>query len=127
LADELVTSCYAVTEKPPTGVEALRPLQRLRRAGYADRIGDVYGSAIQLAEGRAPTSAETQQAVRDFLAQHTTTQRREAKAKDWLEQRRQAIIRDFTILLEAEQFATAEQVLNEQLAAYRTRVPQEMQ
>ena len=53
--------------------------------------------------------------------------RRERKSADWLEQRRQAIIRDFTILLEMEQFATAEQVLNEQLAAYHARVPQDQQ
>jgi hypothetical protein len=104
---------------------AVRPLTRLKRAGYGDRIPEVYRRAVQLAEGKPPTSAETGKAVRDYLAQFTVTERRETKSKDWLEQRRQSIIRDFKILLEMEQFATAEQVLNEQLAAWHARVPEE--
>lgn len=113
------------TINAPSGERALRPLQRLRRAGYGDRIPDVYKRAVELAEGNAPTSAETSRAVRDFLAQFTTTQKRERKSADWLEQRRQAIVRDFRILLEMEQFATAEQVLNEQLAAWHATAPKE--
>lgn len=109
----------------PTSERALRSLQRLRRAGYGDRIPEVYKMAVQLADGRAPTSAETQRAVRDFLAKYTTAQRRQQQAKNWLEQRRAAIIRDFTILLEAGQHATAEDALNEMLAAYHAHVPAE--
>lgn len=65
------------TKIPPTGERALRPFQRLRRAGYGDRIPDVYKMAVQLSEGRPPTSAETRQAVRDFLVQWSPAQRRE--------------------------------------------------
>ncbi len=60
-----------------TSEKALRPFARLKRAGYGDRIPEVYKMAIELAEGRAPTSAETRQAVRDFLAQWSPQQRRE--------------------------------------------------
>jgi hypothetical protein len=61
----------------PVGERALRPFGRLRRAGYGDRLGDVYKMALQLAEGRSPTARETSQAVRDYLAQFSTGQRRE--------------------------------------------------
>src|SRR5258706_4504787 len=59
-----------------TSEYALRPLQRLRRAGYGDRIGEVYKNAVQLAEGQPPTAAETRQAFRDFLPQLTPTDRK---------------------------------------------------
>jgi hypothetical protein len=100
-------------------------LVRLRRAGYGDHIADVYRSAVQLADGQAPTYAETSRAVRDFLAKYTTTQRRQHQAQNWFEQRRAAIIRDFNILLEAGQHATAEETLNEMLTAYHAHVPAE--
>lgn len=61
----------------PASARALHAFSRLRRAGYGDRIPEVYKMAVQLAEGRPPTSAETKQAVRDFLAQWSPQQRRE--------------------------------------------------
>lgn len=66
----------------PIGEMALRPFARLRKAGYADRMGEVYRRAVELAEGRPPTSAETKQAVKDFLAQFSAPQRREASAAE---------------------------------------------
>jgi hypothetical protein len=121
-ADEVVNSCSLGAIKSE---RAIRPLLRLRRAGYGDRIPEVYKMAVQLAEGQPPTSAETKQAVRDFLAKYTTAERRQRQAKNWFEQRRASIIRDFNILLEAGQNATAEETLNEMLAAYHAHVPEE--
>ena len=59
---------------PINSARALQPFSRLRSAGYGDRIPDVYKRAVELAEGKSPTSKETTQAVRDYLAQFTTTQ-----------------------------------------------------
>jgi len=75
-AHELVGIISATASVIPDGERPLRPFARLRKAGYGDRIPEVYKMAVQLAEGRAPTSAETRQAVRDFLAHFTTGQRR---------------------------------------------------
>lgn len=90
------------TEIPQTSEGALRPLQRLRRAGYGDHIPEVYRRAIELAEGRPPTSAETRQAVRDFLARYTTAQRRQSTAAEALAKRQQAIRAQFIVLLGAD-------------------------
>jgi hypothetical protein len=126
-AVELMNSCDSVTRIPPSGEGALRPLQRLRRAGYGEHVGSVYKQAIELAEGGPVTSSETKQAVRDFLAKYTRTERRQHQATNWFEQRRAAIIRDFTVLLDAGQHATAEQTLNDLLAAYHAHVPGDAQ
>ncbi len=75
-ADETLGIIGTTVPVIPSGERALRSFGRLRRAGYDDRIPEVYKRAVQLAEGRAPTSAHTAQAVRDFLAQFTTGQRR---------------------------------------------------
>lgn len=82
-----------------TSEKALRPLARLRRAGYGDHIPEVYKRAIELAEGRPPTEAETRQAVRDFLARYTTAQRRQSTAAEALAKRQQAIRAQFVVLL----------------------------
>jgi hypothetical protein len=124
LADEVIAPMGALI---PDGEWALRPLLTLRNKGYGDRIPEVYKMAVQLAEGGPPTSAETRQAVRDFLARYTPRQQRERRAKNWLEVKRQEIIRDFGVLLDAGQFATAENTLNELLASYHARVPQDQQ
>lgn len=60
------------------GERALRPLARLRTAGYGDRIPEVYKNAVALAEGRPVTSADTRQAVNDYLAARSPSQRRDA-------------------------------------------------
>ncbi len=61
----------------PASARALHAFSRLRKAGYGDRIPEVYKMAVQLAEGKPPTSAETRQAVRDFLSKWSPQQRRE--------------------------------------------------
>lgn len=96
--------------KSPSGANTLRPLLRLKRAGYGSRIGEVYQAAVQLADGRTPTSAETSRAVRDALAQYTPAQRRSAsqaeKARDY--QRRCTTA--FADLLKADLALAAETV-----------------
>lgn len=102
-ARELLTGITATgVTVIPAGEGALRPLARLRRAGYGDRIPEVYKMAVQLADGHAPTSAETRQAVRDFLARYTTAQRRQATAAEALAKRQQAIRAQFIVLLGAD-------------------------
>jgi hypothetical protein len=76
-AHDLVSNYLHNVQVIPNGEGPLRPFERLRRAGYGDRIPEVYKMALQLAEGRPPTSAETKQAVRDFLARWSPQQRRE--------------------------------------------------
>ena len=75
-AHELVGIISTRVQVIPTGEYALRPLARLKRAGYGDRIPDIYETAVKLADG-PPGPAETKQAVRDFLAQWSPQQRRE--------------------------------------------------
>ncbi len=77
-AHDVVTLYLDAVQIKPTGEFAVRPFARLRRAGYGDRIPEVYKRAVELAEGRPPTSAETRQAVRDFLAQWNPAQRHAA-------------------------------------------------
>lgn len=121
IVDEL-NSCYGVTLNP-TGAEATRPLQRLRRAGYGHRIGDVYKNAIQLAEGQQPTSAETRQAVRDFLAQFSRAERRTQDIKNKWQRKRDLIKRQFTELLDDGQLATAQDTLNDLIREFKSRGP----
>jgi hypothetical protein len=105
----------------PTGEWALRPLVRLRRAGYGDHIADVYRSAVQLADGHAPTYAETSRAVRDFLARYTQTQRRVASAGERLERYQKRIAEDFIQLLGMDP-ALAGTTLNGLIDTYNARI-----
>lgn len=75
-ADETLGIIGTTVPVIPSGERALRSFGRLRRAGYEDRIPEVYKRAVQLAEGQPPTSAHTAQAVRDYLAQFSTGQRK---------------------------------------------------
>jgi hypothetical protein len=101
-AHELIGIISAAASVIPDGEYALRPFARLRKAGYGDRIPEVYKMAVQLADGHAPTSAETRQAVRDFLARYTSAQRRQATAAEALARRQQAIRAQFIVLLGAD-------------------------
>jgi hypothetical protein len=66
----------------PQSERSLRSFARLRRAGYGDRIPDVYQEAVKLAAGAAPGSTETRRAVSEFLSQWSPQQRRERSAQE---------------------------------------------
>lgn len=121
VAIELMNSSDTVTRIPPAGEGALRPLQRLRRGGYSEHIDDVYKRAIELAEGQPPTVAETRQAVRDFLARYTRTQRSAASAGERLQRYQKRITDDFILLLGMDP-ALAGTTLNGLIDTYNTRV-----
>lgn len=121
VAIDLLDSSDTVTKNPPTGEGALRPLQRLRRAGYGEHVNDVYGRAVELAEGRPVTVAETRQAVRDFLAKYTRTERSAASAGERLQRYQKRISEDFTLLLGMDP-ALAGTTLNGLIDTYNKRI-----
>jgi len=120
LADELISSCDTVTRNRPTGEGAVRPLLRLRRAGYGDHLTEVYRRAVELADGAPVTSAETRQAVRDFLAKYTRGQREVASAAERLRKYQERITANFTVLLGMDP-ELAGATLNGLIDAYNAR------
>ena len=105
----------------PPGEGAVRPLFRLRRAGYGDHIAAVYKRAVELADGSPPTARETKKAVRDFLAQYTPSQRRTASETERRAVYRRRMSDSFLLLLEADPVA-AHDALDELIKAYNERV-----
>ena len=122
IAVDLLNSCDAVTINPPAGEWALRPLQRLRRAGYGEHMGEVYRRAVELAEGQPPTVAETSRAVRDFLAKYTRTERRNASGAERLSVYQKRISDSFTMLLGLDP-TLAGTTLNGLIDVYNARIP----
>jgi hypothetical protein len=118
LAVDLVNSCDLVTINSE---RALRPLLRLRRAGYGEHIPEVYKRAVELAEGQPPTSAETTRAVRDFLAKYTRTDRQKASSAEKLAAYQKRIGESFTLLMGLDQ-QLAGTTLNSLIDAYNTRI-----
>lgn len=106
-----------------SGEYSVRPLKRLRKLGYSESISEVLKRAVQLAEGQSVTSAETTQAVRDFLATHTSGQRRAAVAAETIRQRQERIRAQFVVLLGADK-ESAGLTLNALIDLYNEQVNQ---
>ena len=120
-ADEIAGIIVPSGTVIPGGEWALRPFMRLRRAGYEDHIIDVYRAAVQLADGDTPGYAETDRAVRDFLARYTPGQRQAASASVRLSKYRERITADFVYML-ANDAQLAGATLNGLIDAYNTRI-----
>jgi len=118
-----VTDAFIVTavttNQVPTGEWAVRPLVGLRRAGYADRIGEVYQRAVELADGALPTQAETKRAVKDFKSQFTRTQLRQSSAAEKAHQYQRQCTLAFAKLLGAD-LDLAQETVFALHKAYRT-------
>lgn len=52
----------------PSGSKALRPLEKLRAAGYADQQAQIWERAVELAEGETPTEGMVRKVVNEYLA-----------------------------------------------------------
>lgn len=124
-AHDWIATYGRATSISPSGAWALRPLYRLERIGRKDAVAEVYRRAVELAEGRPPTAAETKQAVRDYMARFTPTQKRTLATKTKAEDLHDKILRDFRSLLEMGYLGTAQKTLNDQLQEFQARKPEE--
>lgn len=109
----------------PSGKWALRPLYRLERVGRADEVPEVYRRAVELAEGRPPTAAETKAAVRDYMAQFTPSQKRTLATKTTAQALHDRIVREFRDLLDLGYLGTAQTTINDLLQEFRAHEPKE--
>jgi hypothetical protein len=98
LARDLMENyCYQVAVIPE-GERVLRPLRGLVSKGYGESVKRVYENAVKLAGGSSPTARDVTTAKREFLAQFTRTQRKQASEEERLARYHQTCLDTFRTL-----------------------------
>lgn len=115
-------------EITPSEEAALRPLKRLLKVAHGSgvRIPEVWEIAVKLADGGAPTGSQVREAIAEWERVNLPKgMKRREQVTDQAQRRARHAKSDFMWLLENEYLATAQNTLNELIAEFNSRAPEE--